>query len=634
MEMNTHLAQSVQARNELKYIASVQYQIVSVKDSSPIIGCQQDTLTGAYMLTQPDVKIKGSDLANILCNTSSETKFEIEMDKYYNGHEIFSHIIPEGINSVKKSGDKITFQILNGKLVTGFLDKSQLSFAKNSIIHFIWDKSGPNKTRRFIDDSQKLVLNYLLMRGQTVGFKDGLVSPEIKEKIQQIITNKILESKYNITQLENDIDPLPLDVIEDTITSDLNTVQAMAGKILMDYYKIDNFFWAGATSGGKGNASNVAQIAGLVGQINLDGSRPRKIINGRALPYFHSYDDTPEARGFAVNNYMSGLSGLELFHNASACRNGLIDTAIKSVTWETPIVVIENNKPVYTEIGKWIDEKMNTNKSNIEYHKDRNMELLETNNIHIPTMNEKGVVTWGQVKAVTRHDPSNLLYKIKTDSGRSVTVVESKSLLVWRDSKFIETLTPEIKIGDMLPTTSNLIEPPVINNYIDVSNYLPKSKYLYGSDYNLAVKMMNEAMGSSFHIKSGWWAQNNNNVFTVPYISKAALQRCYKNSNQENICDGFVYPYGAKRTCAKIPDKFLLNEENGIMVGLYLSEGYISNSAVRITNNNENIQNFIRKWFDKHNINYDEEHKINNIGGTSHTIRGFSEILSLLFEFL
>lgn len=30
---------------------------------------------------------------NFLCNTTSETKHEIEIDKYYTGHEIFSHII-------------------------------------------------------------------------------------------------------------------------------------------------------------------------------------------------------------------------------------------------------------------------------------------------------------------------------------------------------------------------------------------------------------------------------------------------------------------------------------------------------------------------------------------------------------
>jgi DNA-directed RNA polymerase beta' subunit len=181
-EMNIHLAQSIQARNELKRIANVQCQIIGVKNSSPIIGCQQDTLSGAYMLTEPSVRLKGWEIANILCNTTSDTKMDIDMNKEYNGHEIFFHIIPAGINSTKKKEDKITFQIINGKMTKGYLDESSLSFAKNSIIHFIWDKYGPDKTRRFIDDAQRLALAYLNYHGFTFGIGDCMTNIKIDEQ--------------------------------------------------------------------------------------------------------------------------------------------------------------------------------------------------------------------------------------------------------------------------------------------------------------------------------------------------------------------------------------------------------------------------------------------------------------------
>lgn len=330
MEMNIHLAQSIQARNELKRIANVQYQIVGAKDSSPIIGCQQDTLSGAYMLTDPSTKIKGWEVANILCTTTSDTKFDIKMDKEYSGHEIFSHIIPVGINNTKKSGDKITFQISNGKLTVGYLDKSSLSFAKNSIIHFIWDKFGPNKTRRFIDDSQRLVLSYLLIRGETVGFKDCLLEQKMEDQIQQIINQKILESKYAITQYENETDQLSNETIENALVSELGAVQANIGQILMSHLKIDNNFWAMAKSGAKGASTNIAQISGVLGQNNVEGTRFKKKVEGRSLIYWHRDDDTPEARGFINNSFLSGLRGFEFFYNAAAGREGLIDTAIRT----------------------------------------------------------------------------------------------------------------------------------------------------------------------------------------------------------------------------------------------------------------------------------------------------------------
>jgi DNA-directed RNA polymerase beta' subunit len=473
-EMNIHLAQSIQARNELKRIANVQYQIIGAKDSSPIIGCQQDTLSGAYMLTDPTVKLIGWEIANILCNTTSDTKFNIKMNKEYSGHEIFSHIIPAGINTTKKSGDKITLQITNGKLISGYLDKSALSFAKNSIIHFIWDKYGPIKTRKFIDDSQRLVLNYLLCRGQTVGLKDTVINEDISKKIQQVITNKILESKYQITQYENDIDQISLETIEASLSAELSAIQANIGQILMGQINIDNFFWTSAISGAKGNSTNVAQVSGVLGQNNVEGSRIKKKIEGRSLIYWHKDDDTPEARGFIKSSYLSGLKGFEFFYNAMAGREGLIDTAIKSITWETPIVIIENSQPIYIEIGKWIDNLLLNNSDKIQYMDEQNMELMDLPNgtVYVPTTDYYGNVSWGEISAITRHDPGNELYEIKTSGGRSVIVTASKSLLIWNENtkQFKEILTTEIKVGDYVPVTCNLCQIPDNINNIKLSD--------------------------------------------------------------------------------------------------------------------------------------------------------------------
>ena len=122
--MNIHLAQSIQARNELERIANVKYQIIAAKDSNPIIGCVQDSLSGAYMMSTDD-NIPYSVAANLLCNTSSLSKNNLKKGDTFNGRQVFSHIIPDGINSMKKKGKDIIFQIKNGQLLEGMLDKSQ-----------------------------------------------------------------------------------------------------------------------------------------------------------------------------------------------------------------------------------------------------------------------------------------------------------------------------------------------------------------------------------------------------------------------------------------------------------------------------------------------------------------------------
>jgi DNA-directed RNA polymerase beta' subunit len=470
--MNVHLAQSVQARNELKRIANVKYQIIGAKDSNPIIGCVQDALSGCYLLTKLNTKIIGSEVANFLCCTTSDNKYEIEKDKYYTGHEIFSYIIPKGINNTVIKNGKKEIEIIDGQLITGVLNKKTLSKVKNSIIHFIWDKFGPDKTRRFIDDVQRLALAYLNYHGFTVGIKDCIIDKKLDDQIQLLIDQKFLEYEVTLTQYENDIEQFDPDMIEYKLYQTLNSFGPDLGNIIHKTLTVDNDFFICIDSGSKGNIMNITGIMGCIGQKSVEGCRIKKKIEGRTLPVFHKDDDSPKALGFIRNSYTKGLTDYEYFWDAIAGREGLISTAIKSVTWETPIIIIENNEPKITEIGKWIDNLLDINKLNIEHHEERQLELLNVDNIYIPTTDYKGNVTWGNIVAVTRHDPGEQLYEIITRGGRNVTVTESKSLLIWNKeiNEFREKLTPEIKLGDYVPVTEKLCEPPTINKYYKLPN--------------------------------------------------------------------------------------------------------------------------------------------------------------------
>lgn len=547
-EMNIHLAQSIQARNEIARIADVKYNIISAKDSNPIIGCVQDSLMGAYILTdvldELNMKIDYNTVCNILCGTTSMNKFMADKGKSMTGHELFSHIIPKGINSIKKNenGD-INFQIKNGVLLQGTLEKSSLSTKANSIIHFIWDKYGPELTRNFIDDTQKLIIEFLMYNGMTIGFKDCIIGKELTNKFFEIAKNKIIESKYHITKMENDINEINLDIIESSISGDLNNVRYLIGGNLLKHVTNENNFYKSLKSGSKAKPDNLFQIMGVWGQNNIMGGRMRKTVENRTLPHFHRDDDTPEARGFIFNNLVTGLNGHEFFFHTASGREGLIATAIKSVSWETPIVIIENNKPTYTKIGRWIDKHLKMNSSKIKYESQLNMELLDlSTETFIPTTDYKGNVSWGKVSAVTRHDPGDKLFEIKTLSGRKVIVTASKSLLIWNENthEFKEKLTEEIVIGDKMPVTETLPKPPILLSSINIKDYI-----------------------------------------TIP------LKFLKRNINET----------------------FQLNYTNGIFIGLYLAKGTILKNYIKITNVNKNIQNFIKKWFTDNNIHFSESNK-------------------------
>ena len=621
--MNIHIAQSVQARNELKRIANVKYQIIGAKDSSPIIGCVQDALSGSYLLTKLNTQIKGSDVANFLCNTSSETKNEIDLNKIYTGHEIFSHIIPKGINNTLYKDDKKVLEIVDGELKIGILDKATLSKVKNSIIHFIWDKYGPDKTRRFIDDAQRLALAYLNYRGFTFGIKDCLSDVKVDKQIKQMVSNKILEYNISLTQYENETDQISTSIVETNLSSVLNAFSSEVGILMEKNLGPDNNLFVCKDSGSKGNLMNLQYIMGCVGQKSVEGTRIKKKVENRSLPIFHKDDDTPEARGFVKSSFLDGLNSYEFFYDSMAGREGLIDTAIKSVTWETPIVIIENDQPKYIEIGKWIDNLLDNNKKSIQHFTEKQMELLDTKNIYIPTMDYQGKVTWGEISAVTRHDPTEKLYEIKTSGGRSVTVTDSKSLLVFNNetNEFKEMLTPEIKVGDFVPVTGELCEPPIIINTYDDNILDYDYGLLLGEQLN---EIPNYIMIAPIDFINGFTKTFNQNNLSVESSNKLLLLLARKSVNNTrqnvintklktlndvvldeiveiNLVDPINHPKVYDLT---IPSTFNFGLANGLQVRDTAKTGYIQRQlikgledlVIKYDNTNRNAKNVIIQY--------------------------------------
>jgi DNA-directed RNA polymerase beta' subunit/intein/homing endonuclease len=390
--------------------------------------------------------------------------------------------------------------------------------------------------------------------------------------------------------------------------------------------------------GSKGADLNIAQMIALLGQQSIEGKRINYGFQDRTLPHFKRYDDGAEARGFIESSFVKGLKPAEFFFHAMTGREGLIDTAVKSVTGDTPIVIMESGRTKTVRIGDWIDAHLAAKYDAVErFPEEADLEMLQLEqSTFIPSVAPDGTVTWGKVAAVTRHDPGNELYRVETLGGRSVIVTASKSLLIWNSitSLFEQRNTPDVKTGDYMPVNMALPEPPVIATSIAVDQYLPRSEYLYGTDFHQAQSEVEVAMTDRDRVPSGWWEQNNGNKFTLPYDNKGRFVRTLHRSKTENILPGYVYPFSSNREGARIPEKFPLNEENGLFIGLFLAEGNVDvkSGYVGITNNSPEICQFVHDWFESHRIRTIEESHVNAIGGVSTTVRGFSTVLAKLFD--
>lgn len=325
MEMNIFLAQSNQTKIELEEMADVQRQIITPALSVPIIGIVQDGLLGAYNLTQQNMKVDWKSAMNIISYTSLDDFSSFKKEGDIAGADLFSLIIPSRINN---SGN---LEIKNGKIIKGALNKAALGAKKaHSLIHLIWDEYGFERTRQFIDDTQRLINNFNLWDGVSVGFGDLNIPEQVTKQLHELFETNKLEVDHMNTEIENYPDLIDPEILEQTISAQLGAVRDNASKIVMNNLKFDNNFNIMITSGSKGDASNMGQMVACLGQQMVEGKRIQPKFNGRALPYFAQGDNSALGRGFVQQPFMRGSHPVGfIFHNM-ASREGLIDTAIKT----------------------------------------------------------------------------------------------------------------------------------------------------------------------------------------------------------------------------------------------------------------------------------------------------------------
>jgi DNA-directed RNA polymerase beta' subunit len=503
MEMNMHMPQDDEASAELRHLAAVPRQIISPANNSPIIGIFQDSLLGLYRFTRENIQFDSRQAMNLLMTHTNVNKSLFgNQKKLISNFELFSQILPplstkfnngifDGDKDDKKTSNNV-IEILNGKMLRGQLDKGV-----KKLIHSIFNDFGFNSSADFIDHLQGIVTEYMKTSAFSVGISDLIADEETNDKITQAITKKKQQVKDIIDQLqigvfENNSGKSNEEEFETQVNNILNKAREEAGKIGRNSLDKNNRFVVMVNAGSKGSDINIAQMISCLGQQNVDGKRIGYGFEDRTLPHYNKFDDGPEARGFVENSFIQGLSPQELFFHAMGGRVGLIDTAVKSVTWETPIVFIENGEPKYSEIGRWIDQQLENNKEHISNEEYLNMELLDIHHpVYIPTMDYNGNTNWGKISAVSRHDPSEVLYKITTESGRNVTVTDTKSLLIWMNelNEFKEVKMSEINEGDYVPTTYSITSP--IKDMMIKYN-IEEKDYIGIFELNIALKMLNQ----------------------------------------------------------------------------------------------------------------------------------------------
>jgi DNA-directed RNA polymerase beta' subunit len=339
------MPQSAIAETELRHLAAIPYQIISPAGNSPIIGIYQDSLLGSYRFTRSDINFTPRDAMNLLMMFNNvDTKKLRENGNKITNFDILSQILPpvtmvyktklfEDNEEYKNSNNVL--EIRNGKYVRGQMEKSVLGSSTKGIIHRICNDFNNMASANFIDDLQNIITEYMKSSSFSVGISDLIADKKTAREIVQVITTQKMEvqniiDKVHLGIFENNTAQSNNVEFETQVNNMLNKATEQSGKIGRKSLSKDNRFLMIVNSGSKGSLINISQMISCLGQQNVDGKRIPYGFDSRTLPHYSKFDDSPKARGFIENSYITGLTAPELFFHAMGGRIGLIDTACKT----------------------------------------------------------------------------------------------------------------------------------------------------------------------------------------------------------------------------------------------------------------------------------------------------------------
>jgi DNA-directed RNA polymerase II subunit RPB1 len=373
-EMNLHLPQSEIARREIEMLALSPTQMCSPQSNAPVVGAVQDTMLATYRASSEH--IRGYQVGEVY-NTNIREFMNLSFwitntpnllppirGKGWTMQDLINLILPPiTLTRKDKKNPRNKIMIKNGKLslpesndgkiVAMAKSNSMLGASSGSIFHITWNDLGPTASKDLMDDLSRVMSQWLMNSGFSVGLRDLSIPRvymdeinqykiEYMEKAYQLIdglnngnyTDQFRESlglgqrgltSSDVEQFEQD-----MIVLLDTCR---NLVQESVADHIYEYDvgKIyDNRFMSMLDSGSKGKPTNAVQIVGTLGQQSMDGHRVVDAYYRRPLPFVAKDDLSPEGRGFVLSSYNSGLNFLEYIYHAMAGRMGVISTSIKT----------------------------------------------------------------------------------------------------------------------------------------------------------------------------------------------------------------------------------------------------------------------------------------------------------------
>ena len=345
-EMNLHALQTEEARVEAAELMDVKNNIISPRFGGPLIGLDLDQISGMYLLTKSDMTFDKKDAMKIFSDAGIEV--DLPDKEKLTGKEIFSMLLPKNLNMEFRANcckncdsclkdrckDDAWVKIKDGQLLKGTIDSAAVGAFRGKIISKLHRVVDTDEIRKFIDDSGRLAISFLMKRGFSIGISDLDLPPETMKDVNKRVdvaekdANDLIE-KYGQNQLKI----LPGLTAKQSLETQILNVLAQAlneiSEIVEKKIKMSDIIIM-ANSGAKGSLVNITQMAACVGQESILGQRIKRGYRRRTLTHFKQGDLSADAHGFVKRGFKQALSPTELFWNIMNGREGLMDKSLRT----------------------------------------------------------------------------------------------------------------------------------------------------------------------------------------------------------------------------------------------------------------------------------------------------------------
>ncbi|MBI2076463.1 MAG: DNA-directed RNA polymerase subunit A' [Candidatus Aenigmarchaeota archaeon] len=340
-EMNIHIPQTEEAQTEAAMLMKVENHIRSPRYGMPIIACKHDHITGCYFLTKKETKLGKKEASQLLFALGID---DFESKDEYSGKEIFSMILPKGLNITFKSAvaeckcrpDDCEHDswvvIKNGVLKKGVIDDNALGEKKGRLIDAIERLYGPETARKFLDNVSRLALETISLNGFSIALSDTDITERAEKKIEELVE----EYDSIVSRLIRDYEAGKMKklgglaeetALENRILQAGGEISNQANEVIKKDLPL-NAAVLMAKTGARGSFVNLTQMCGFVGQESLEGERITRGYTNRTLSHFPQGDLGLKSRGFVSHGYKKSLDPFEFFFDAMNSRENLMDKSL------------------------------------------------------------------------------------------------------------------------------------------------------------------------------------------------------------------------------------------------------------------------------------------------------------------